>query len=254
MKKEDLTKKGIIVNVDLATYKNLKSEQNKYYANMRKKISLADVIIHYYEIGNSKADKSLYSGLRVIESSKDEQLVDDGAELLGINAKDDFSKSMLALVESREEVLRIKEDQLIKREERIIEKLFEGNDTVDNNLFNQFQSDFARVNVELALLKDEFNAYKKGGGSPNFGNNFDKIEKSLAIIEQQTKKSTLESILPFATPLLMILGYFLMNKKLDDKMNIEGMQKQISTIFQKLNKKDPKVVTRGVEQTLDDIL
>jgi hypothetical protein len=254
MKKEILTKKGIIVNVDLATYKNLKSEQNKYHANMRKKISLADVIMHYYEIGNTKADKSVFSGLRIIENREDEYDTENRKDVLEGDSKDDISKSMLALIESREEALKAKESQLIKREERIIEKLFERNDTVDYKLFNQFQADFARVNVELALLKDEFNAYKKGDNNLNLGNSFDKIEKSLAIIEQQTKKSTLESILPFATPLLVILGYFLMSKKLDDKMNIEGMQKQINTIFQKLNKKDQKIVTRVVEQTLDDIL
>lgn len=254
MKKDNLSKKGIIVNVDLATYKNLKSEQNKYHANMQKKISLADVIMHYYEIGNSKADKSLYSGLRVIESSEDKQVVDDREGLIGVNAKDDFSKSMLALVESREEGLRIKEDQLIKREERIIEGLLKNKESVENNPLNLFQADFARVSVELALLKDEFNAYKKGNQKAINSNYFDKIEKSLAVIEQQTKKSTLESILPFATPLLVILGYFLMNRKLDSKMNIEGIQKQISAIFQKLNKKDQKIVTRVVEQTLDDIL
>jgi len=247
-------KKGIIVNVDLNIYSNLKSEQRRYHINMQKKISLADVIMHYYSIGNAKAEKSLYSGLRVIDDKEEKIEKEVKTELSGINTTDSLTKSMLTIIENREEALKIKEEQLTKREELVIEKLFGNKDSVNDKLLNQSQVDFARLNVEFAFLKEELESYKKTQTNSAISEDFNRIEKSLALIEKQTKKSTLESILPFATPLIVILGYFLMNKKVDDKMNIEGIQKQIGMIYKKLNKKDQKTITRVVERTFDDIL
>ena len=37
-------------------------------------------------------------------------------------------------------------------------------------------------------------------------------------------------------------------------MNMEAMQKQIKTIFQKLDRNEQKIVNQMVGQTLDDIL
>ena len=194
MEKNKSFKKGIIINVDFKTYEDLISEQRTYYRNIRKKISLANIILHYYKIGFSKADKSLYSGLRIIESQKDDHKVDNKKELSGINPTEGLSKSMLALMKNTENRLKAKEDQLIKREENIIERLLKNNNSVDYNMLNQFKAEFARVNVELAFLKDELNSRKKDNEDLRIRENLKKIEKSLTIIEQQTKKSALESI------------------------------------------------------------
>ena len=254
MEKNKTKRKGLLINIDIPTYESLRSEQRKYHINMRKKISLADVIMHYYQIGFSKADKRLFSGLRIIENKEIKTSIETSEKLSGVEKSEDLTKSVLLLMKNRDTNLKQKEEQLIKREELIFEKLLSKEAVATNTIPNQAQVELARMSLELAFLKEEFDTFKKFKNSNNRNIDFEKIEKSLITIEQQTKKSTLDSILPFISPLLMILAYFLMNKKLDKKMNLDGIQKQIAMIFNKLNDNEKKYVTQIIEKTLDDIL
>ena len=105
---------------------------------------------------------------------------------------------------------------------------------------------------ELRDIKQELNDVRNKD-SIN-GSEFRKIQRSLNLIEIQTKKTTLDSIMPFITPIMILLGGLVLNKKLDNKIGIEDFRAEIKSIFSELDGVQKKSLTDLIGKSISGVL
>ena len=74
-------------------------------------------------------------------------------------------------------------------------------------------------------------------------------------IDKQTHKSSIEKILPYATPILQIISFLSLNKSIKSNSNDKtNAVNQIKLIIEKLPDQEKELITQIIDQNLNDIL
>jgi hypothetical protein len=258
--KEKLTNIRVLVNED--TYNILKNEQKKYYQEKQRKISLSDVILHYFSEGYNNANGTSESGLGIfIESIKpnNDQNSDQNSKHFVQNSNereffklemrqselnqreyslDNFEKQL----KSKEQENAIKERDLQHKEWEIEEKQRKI-DTTSNQEVIKNQMEMIKLKTELEYLRNQAVTNK------DIMKEFQQVSKTLNTIETQTKKSTLDIILQFANPLISLIGFFQLNKKIKESSpELDQIQQQFQSIIANLKPNEQQELMSYVNQ------
>ena len=248
--------KGIRLTVDEQTYSLLKSEQNDFYQAKKRKIALSDVILHYFREGYNNSNSESESGLGVIKAAKSVESVQNTVQNSvqnGQNLQQKESKELekkAKRLELWEESLNERDRQLLYAEDRNDDKarelqLLESRLSNDQKAIQEYSNqELINSKMEMYKMKTEIdNLKEKLNPNDSFDRELKQISKQLKKIESQTKKSTLDIIMQFATPLISLIGFFQMNKKMNSSSPELGeIQKQIQTIFSKLESEEKESI------------
>ena len=253
-----MEQKNLRIEANGITYAILKEEQQKCQDANQKKVALADILLHYFHEGNNHASKHLENGLRVFDDSLPKVTMESLPQLYGDENINNIQllNMFLAMLDNRGKEIVSREHQVNIREKEVYEELKLNNVSNDSSvLIHQVE----RSHFETELLKKELRYIKqelndvRNKDSIN-GSEFRKIQRSLNLIEIQTKKTTLDSIMPFITPIMILLGGLVLNKKLDKKIGIEDFRAEIKSIFSELDGVQKKSLTDLIGKSISGVL
>ena len=253
--------KNIRILADMETYSILIEEQENYQTANQRKISLADVILHYFYEGYNNVTEESENGLRVISEGLNDEETASNSQLSGDNDdhNNELLNSALIKINNKLAVLDLQEKKIASQENESFNKNehFNSHNSSQNSERNQLataEREISRLNIELSNTKHELEIHKMINKDSGNKDELKDIQKSLDKIEKQTKKSIFDQIMPFVTPLLQILSTLLLNNKLNSKVNQGDLQKEVQNIFSKLDENEKKKINEIMQNTMSDIL
>ncbi|MCF8297013.1 MAG: hypothetical protein K9J13_05640 [Saprospiraceae bacterium] len=252
---------NIRIVVDEDTYTLLQREQDNYYVVNQRKISLADVFKHYFDEGYNNATEEADTGLRIISDGINDGKPESVSQLTGDTGSqnNELLNSALIKINNKLAVLDLQEKKIASQENELLNKNqhFNSHNSRQDSERNQLataEREISRLNIELSNTKHELEIHKMLNKDSGNKVEFREIQKSLDLIEKQTKKSIFDQIMPFVTPLLQILSTLLLNNKLNSKVNQGDLQKEVQNIFSKLDENEKKKINEIMQNTMSDIL
>ncbi len=234
---------NIRIEVDSDLYSKLKIEQINHRMESKKMISLANVIMHYFDEGYTNASIEDPSGLRTIidynNSESDQSLSGDNNNQMLISSK------------FEEIISQIEENNYVINE--ALSKLLSNSQQSINNSINSTIS-IADINNKLTLLSNHLFKLGKLTISQNDNDDISIIKKSINNIDRNTQKSQIEKIIPYVTPLLLILGYAMIQKKLNKNQDKEAIKpfENIKEIISELPIDNKREIHQFIEQYLSN--
>lgn len=252
--------KNIRILADMETYAILLEEQENYQIANQRKISLADVILHYFYEGYNNATDETDTGLRIIPEEPEEVKSESISQLSGGGEYTNYEllESTLGKFNNKLEAI-----DSLNKQFGSLENLLQ---TIKNNSFQNNRQDSnnsqllaaqmenVKLTVENSNLKSDLDFNKKYGGNSNLDDKFKEIKKSLEIIEKQTKKSIIEKILPYANPILLILHHFLTDKKLNSNLNLNDLLEKVKPIITNLADEEQEIVNSFIQKAVEDFM
>lgn len=256
-----MTKTNIRLEVDPSIYELLKEQQQNYYIARKRKISIANVVLHYFNEGYVNANIRNENGLFIIQL---EEIIRENSNNFQRDLKGNSINIEEPLLNLRQRELRIKEIEkdLSQREHELllkesdltrgrieIQQSYDAISQHENQELINSRVEIAKIKMELEFIKKDLKPDHKVGGELR------KISRQLNIIENQTKKTTMDVILQFAGPLISMIGFFVIDKKLKtSNPEIEGIHKEIKNIYSKLNDDQRELISEQLNFDLDGML
>ncbi len=236
----------IRIRVDSQTYSILKEEQSNHKLKIKRTISLANIILHYFNEGINNATEEELNGLKTIPLTNS----------LGKHTENnDFTNGEEYIHE-----ISLKIDdigiQLSELDHNIQNKLVNIFNNISRN--NEPNINILEIRGQLNDLQHNIRNNNNNTKSSSAIDNstLSDIKRSLNKIEIQTRKSMMDKLLPYATPLIQLVSHLLLNKKIESSKNTDNTEVlgQLKTIITKLPDEGKKFVTQFIDQNLDDIL
>jgi len=253
--------KNIRIVVDEDTYNKLQEEQENYYEVNQRKISLADIIMHYFKEGCNNADEESENGLRIIKEASNDVEPDSNTQVSDDGEYTSFEllESTLGKVNNKLDTLDIREKQIESLERNLLNKIQNNSiqhnsQNADNSQFIAAQTEIVKLTIENSNLKSKLEFNKKHGGNTNLDDKFREMQKSLDLIEKQTKKSIIEKIIPYANPILLALHHFLTDSKLNSKLTFDDLLKTVKPIISKLGEAEQEIINAFIQKAMKDLL
>jgi hypothetical protein len=104
-------------------------------------------------------------------------------------------------------------------------------------------------NIKENVQNSDQNLKDKLNPKESFTAELSEISRKLDKIESQTKKSTLDIILQFVGPLISLIGFFQLNKKIKDSSpELNQIQQQFQSIIANLEPKEQEELMSYVNQ------
>ena len=235
---------NIRIQVDSKTYSTLKEQQFNHKLETKRTISLANIIIHYFNEGINNATEDELNGLKSISITNS----------LGNHIENnDFT--------NREEYFQeisLKIDdigiQLSEHDHSIQNKLVNIFNNISRN--NEHNINLLEIRSQLNDLQHHIRNNNTKSSSAIDRSTLSDIKRSLNKIDIQTQKSMMDKLLPYATPLIQLVSHLLLNKKIESSKSTDNTEVlgQLKTIIAKLPDEEKKFVTQFIDQNLDDIM
>ncbi len=232
----------IRIRVDSETYSILKEEQSNHKLKTKRTISLANIILHYFNEGINNAKEDELNGLKSISLSN------------SIGHNDNEDNDLKEDSNFREISINIDKifTQLNEHDIIIQNKLMD----ISNNISQNNEPTIYQLEIKNQLNQLQYLISNTKPSTSTDNSSISEIKHSLNKIDRQTQKSTIEKILPYATPILQIISFLMLNKNIKSNKDGENTKvlDQLSIIIEKLPEEEKKLVTDFIDQNIDDIL